>query len=181
MSGSIICGVDDSKSAKSAARVARGLSAELGLPLIFVHCVEPTAQNDSHRATVERLQRLTAFGNHPDCGAEWLVDVGPLADRLVAVAGKRHAAFIVLGATHPCSSPAENVSAEVLEQAQCPLVIVPPGGTAAATNGHHVGHAGTEFEDGIARFRFGSLSEDGRTNFAGGIARFSLGSRGSGA
>jgi nucleotide-binding universal stress UspA family protein len=177
MSGSIICGVDDSKSAKSAARVARGLSAELGLPLIFVHCVEPTAENGSQRATVERLQRLTAFGNHPDYGAEWLVDVGPLAERLVAVAGKRHAAFIVLGATHLCSSPAENVSAEVLEQAQCPLVIVPPGGTAAATNGHH-GHAGTEFEDGIARFRFGSLSEDGRTDYAGGIARFSLGSRG---
>ena len=40
MTGSIICGVDDSESAKGAARVARELSAQLGLRLVFVRVVE---------------------------------------------------------------------------------------------------------------------------------------------
>jgi nucleotide-binding universal stress UspA family protein len=41
MSGSIICGVDGSESAKRAARVARGLSSTLGLRLVFVRVVDP--------------------------------------------------------------------------------------------------------------------------------------------
>jgi nucleotide-binding universal stress UspA family protein len=41
--GSIICGVDDSESAKEAARVARGLSSKLGLGLVFVRVVEDGA------------------------------------------------------------------------------------------------------------------------------------------
>ena len=40
MTGSIICGVDDSESAKGAARVARGLSAQLGSRLVFVRVVD---------------------------------------------------------------------------------------------------------------------------------------------
>jgi len=39
MAGSIICGVDDSESAKEAARVARALAAELRLGLVFVRVV----------------------------------------------------------------------------------------------------------------------------------------------
>jgi hypothetical protein len=43
MAGSIICGVDDSESAKGAARVARSLSSKLGLGLVFVRVVEDGA------------------------------------------------------------------------------------------------------------------------------------------
>ena len=43
MAGLIICGVDDSGSAKGAARVARGLSSKLGLGLMFVRVVEERA------------------------------------------------------------------------------------------------------------------------------------------
>ena len=37
MAGSIICGMDDSESAKRAARVARGLGSKLGFRLAFPH------------------------------------------------------------------------------------------------------------------------------------------------
>jgi nucleotide-binding universal stress UspA family protein len=38
--GAIICGVDDSESAKEAARVARALGAKLGHRLVFVRVLE---------------------------------------------------------------------------------------------------------------------------------------------
>lgn len=40
MTGSIICGVDDSESAKGAARVARRLGAQLRLRIVFVRVAE---------------------------------------------------------------------------------------------------------------------------------------------
>ena len=46
MVGSIICGVDESASARGAARVARGLSAKLGLRLVFVRVVDETRSAD---------------------------------------------------------------------------------------------------------------------------------------
>ena len=44
MVGSIICGVDESASARGAARVARGLSRQLGLRLVFVRVVDEAGQ-----------------------------------------------------------------------------------------------------------------------------------------
>ena len=46
MAGLIICGVDDSESAKGAARVARGLSSKLGLGLVFLRVVESGASEE---------------------------------------------------------------------------------------------------------------------------------------
>jgi len=40
MNGAIICGVDDSESAKGAARVARALSSDLGLGVVFVRAID---------------------------------------------------------------------------------------------------------------------------------------------
>ena len=56
MAGSIICGIDDSESAKGAARVARGLSSKLGLGLVFVRVVEDGApkRGDQRRRRTTR-------------------------------------------------------------------------------------------------------------------------------
>jgi nucleotide-binding universal stress UspA family protein len=189
MSGSIICGVDDSESAKGAARVARGLSALLGRRLVFVRVVEPGLPNERISAVAERLQRLTEDATEVDPGAGWLVDVGHPADRLVAAANDEGASLIVVGSTGPRSSLLGSISADVSRRAPCPVVVVPPDadGVVAETRGE------TEFSGGIARFgssssdgdtefaggiaRLGSSSSEGDTEFAGGIARFSLGSR----
>jgi hypothetical protein len=69
MVGSIICGVDNSGSAHGAARVARGLSSKLGLPLVFVRVVDEGSPDDEITATAERLERLSSAASELDCGA----------------------------------------------------------------------------------------------------------------
>jgi nucleotide-binding universal stress UspA family protein len=127
MAGSIICGVDDSESAKRAARVARGLSSMLGLRLVFVHVVEAGSPHEKISALADRLQHLTEGCTELDCGAAWLVDVGHPVDRLVAAAKDEEASFLVVGAQGPRSSLLGSVSAEVSRRAPCPVVVVPPG------------------------------------------------------
>jgi len=176
MAGAIICGVDDSESAKGAARVARALSAQLGLALIFVRVVDPDAPDANVSAVAERLERLSAGASEVDCGAGWLVDGGHPADGLVAAARRANASMIVVGSTGPRSSLLGSTSADVSRRAPCPVVVVPPGAD-ARVNGH-VGERAPRSDDrdsagGIARFGFG----EGGTELAAGIARFGLGSR----
>src|SRR4051812_44646939 len=66
MAGSIICGVDDSQSAKGAARVARALAGQLGLELVFVRVLEEYAPEAEGNAITERLERLSAEANDLD-------------------------------------------------------------------------------------------------------------------
>jgi nucleotide-binding universal stress UspA family protein len=171
MAGSIICGVDDSESAKGAARVARALSSELGLGLIFVRVIEPDAADAKVGAVAERLERLRAGATAVDSGAAWLVDAGHPADGLVAAATRAQASMIVVGSTGSRSSLLGSVSADVSRRAPCPVVVVPPGAD-AHVNGHsggrEVGSADRDFAGGIARFG----NSVGSTEFAGGIVRF---------
>jgi nucleotide-binding universal stress UspA family protein len=176
MTGAIMCGFDDSESARAAARVARALSSELGLGLIFVRVVEPEAHDASVSAVAERLERLTDGATQVDCGAAWLVDAGHPADGLVAAATKAKAAMIVVGSTGPRSSLLGSVSADVSRRAPCPVVVVPPGADANSdgrARGRELDKADHDFAGGIARFGLGG----GGTDFAGGIVRFGLGSR----
>lgn len=135
MSGPIICGVDDSSSAKAAARVARALSALLGRRLLFVHVFERGSSEERIGAVAERLQRLTENLNELDSGAGWLLEVGHPADRLAAVAGDEDASLIVVGSTGPRSSLLGSVSADVSRRAPCPVVVVPPGSDGVVLDG----------------------------------------------
>src|SRR5687768_13598882 len=101
MTGSIICGVDDSESAKGAARVARELSARLHLRLVFVRAIEDGSTDEKIAGIAARLHHLADSATEVDCGAHWLVDVGHPADRLVAAAEDENAALIVVGSTGP--------------------------------------------------------------------------------
>jgi len=174
VNGAIICGVDDSESAKGAARVARALSSELGLGVIFVRAVDRKAADADVNAVAERLERLSASLNGADCGAAWSVEVGHPADALVAAASGAQAAMIVVGSTGPRSSLLGSVSADVSRRAHCPVVVVPPGADAKVDLGSGGGSSESrrDYGGGIARFGLGA----GRTEYAGGIARFGLGS-----
>jgi nucleotide-binding universal stress UspA family protein len=127
MTGSIVCGIGGSESAKRAVRIARSLSSELGLRLVFVRVVEPGSPEERISAVAERLGRLSECTTEVDCGAAWLVDVGRPADRLIAAAVDERASFIVVGAGSSGSSMLGSISAEVSRRAPCPVVVVPPG------------------------------------------------------
>ena len=191
MNGSIICGVDDSESAKGAARVARGLSAQLGARLVFVRVVDDGSSDGAISAVAARLQRLAECATEVDCGAHWLVEVGHPADRLVATAEEENAALIVVGSTGPRSSLLGSISADVSRRAPCPVVVVAPGTDRSLTNGHGERRGNTGFpglfDDGYAgaggiRLGHGVVAEKDKRpddpdarDFAGGIVRFSLG------
>lgn len=168
MTSSIICGVDDSESAKGAARVARQLSAQLGARLVFVRVVEGALPDGEIGALAARLHHLAESATEVDCGAHWLVEVGHPADRLVAVAKKEGARMIVVGSTGPHSSLLGSISADVSRRSPCPVVVVAPGADVALANGN-----------GTVQVR--QASPDDATDdpdaleFAGGIVRFSLG------
>jgi nucleotide-binding universal stress UspA family protein len=159
MTGSIICGVDDSESAKGAARVARELSAQTGSRLVFVRVVDEGAPEGETSAVAARLQRLADCAPEVDCGAHWLVEVGHPADRLVAVAKNEVASLIVVGSTGPRSSLLGSISADVSRRAPCPVVVVAPG---AVMNGN--ARAGVRGRTGPT-----NLVEDGDTGATGGF------------
>ena len=164
MTGSIICGVDNSESAKGAVRVARALGATLGRRLVLVRVVEPGSPEEEIDAIAEQLRRITESEPFAETEALWLVDVGHPADRLVAAATDEEASLVVLGSHGVRSSLLGSISADVSRRAPCPVVIVPPGADAVVTNGT----GATRFADGIARFKFGG----GDIDLAGGVSRF---------
>jgi len=165
MTGSIICGVDDSESARGAARVARGLSSTLRLPLVFVRVLDDGASDEKISGIAARLQLLAQGATDVDCGAHWLVESGHPADRLVAAAKERNAALIVVGSTGPRSSLLGSISADVSRRAPCPVVVVAPGAD------RHLSHEHSNADDQTdAR----NADADG-IDFAGGIVRFDLG------
>ena len=189
MTGSIICGVDDSEAAKGAARVARALSADLQLGLVFVRVVDDDASDEQISAIAARLHQLAAQGaTDVDCGARWLVEAGHPADRLVAAAVKQDAALIVVGSSGPRSSLLGSISADVSRRAPCPVVVVAPGADRSFSDEqgkHHVKTFPGLFDDGhqgvtgsIGRHsgaNRAALRDSEAIDFTGGIARFNLG------
>jgi len=151
VAGPIICGVDDSESAKRAARVARRLGANLGRRVVFVRVLAPEASTAKVGATTARLASLRAGASDVDGGAAWCVDAGHPADGLVAAAKNAGASMIVVGSTGPRSSLLGSVSADVSRRAPCPVVVVPPGADASAVGGAD----GGEVAGGFVRFGLG--------------------------
>ena len=194
MPGSIICGVDGSESAKGAARVARGLSAQLGSRLVFVRVVDGASPGQEISVAAARLQQLAECATEVDCGAHWLVELGHPADRIVAVAEKEAASLIVVGSTGPRSSLLGSISADVSRRAPCPVVVVAPGADRSLANGNGNGRVSPPpgfpglFDDGytgaggfdaawVASAASGDRPGDDpeARDFAGGIVRFTFG------
>lgn len=186
MTGSIICGVDDSESAKGAARVARELSARLGLRLVFVRVVAGGTHDGEIAAIAAGLHRLADGAPEVDAGARWLIDVGHPADRLVAAAEEENAVLIVVGSTGPRSSLLGSISADVSRRAPCPVVVVAPGADGPLANGARTVPFNRDVHDGYegtsGSIRLGSTGgkrdDPDERALAGGIVRFNLGGRG---
>jgi nucleotide-binding universal stress UspA family protein len=178
MAGLIVCGVDESESAKGAARVARSLSAQLGSRLVFVCAVDEGSSDGEISAVAARLQRLAECATEVDCGARWLVEVGHPADRLVAVAENEAASLIVVGSTGPRSSLLGSISADVSRRAPCPVVVVAPGAdlSLASGNGSTRRTALAGFDTAWGPSPTNAYEDDPEArDFAGGIVRFSIG------
>ena len=142
----IICAVDDSDGAKAAIRVARELASRLELRLVLIH-VEPPTTIPGVSAALGGQERLRAA--EIDAGQillSWLSDeeqlddvemratIGSPADRIVAISRELEAAYVVIGSRGRGdlrSAVLGSVSSKVASTAPCPVVIVPPGVTAA--------------------------------------------------
>lgn len=159
MAGSIMCGIDDSESAKRAARVARALSAKLGLRLVFVRVVEAGVEGARTSAVCKRLQELAAGVTKVDGGASWLMEVGRPADRLVSVAAEVGAEMIVVGSTGPRSSLLGSVSAEVSRRAPCPVVVVPAASDHAPARDRGNGNRDGDYAGGLVPLGFGASAD----------------------
>lgn len=178
MADLIICGVDDSESAKGAARVARGLSSKLGLGLVFLRVVESGESKEKVGAITERLERLCGAVGKVDNGARWLVDKGHPAERLVAAATAEEASMIVVGSTRPRTSFLGSISEELSKRAPCPVVVVPPGADLTTADQGRDDEVDSSLSGGTVRFGAGSWRASANTDVAGGIIRFSLGADG---
>ena len=174
--GSIICGLDDSESAKGAARVAREISARLRMRLVFVHVVDAESPDERTTALVQRLHSLAERGMELDCGADWLVDAGHPSDRLLAKAAAEKASLIVIGSHDPRTPLLGSIYAQLSRRASCPVVVVPPGADAKAANEQRHIHKDSDVSGGIARLGLGSSEGAGDSDVAGGVVRFNLGS-----
>ena len=89
------------------------------MPLVFVHVHDPAGSD-------EDAARLLCDATAPWQG-ELVIESGHPADRLVELARKLDAAFLVVGNHGPRSSFLGSVSADVARRARCPVVVVPPG------------------------------------------------------
>jgi nucleotide-binding universal stress UspA family protein len=142
MSGCVVCGVDDSRGAREAVRVAADLSERLGLRLLLVHVARvnrsahargiPDRHGESQEEEIKeaaRVLREITEEHGLDARAEPRLQVGDPVERLVEVAEEQGAAMVVVGSRGrgPLKSALlGSVSAGLAAGAPCPVVVVPP-------------------------------------------------------
>jgi nucleotide-binding universal stress UspA family protein len=144
MAGTILCGVNESAGARSAARVAGALSKRLELRLVLVHVADAftvadgSAGNDESVTTMQArsggkrlLDQLTA--EQDLIGAEQRIEVGDPAERLAQVAAEERAALIVVGARAQRRrwrpTLRSDLSRDIARVTPCPVFVVPPAST----------------------------------------------------
>ncbi len=157
MTPSIVCGIDASPQAGAALRVASALAQRMGLTLVVVHAV-PTPTPDllltapAHvpvpveqidflgHDTGERL--LTQAVEAVDVPlAEQRLERGRAAERLCAVAREEQARLVVVGSRGDGAMRTAllgSVSAAVVRDAPCPVVVVPPGMAGGPLDGQRI-------------------------------------------
>jgi nucleotide-binding universal stress UspA family protein len=148
MAGTILCGVNESAGARSAARVAGALSKRLELRLVLVHVADAftvadgSAGNDESVTTMQArsggkrlLDQLTA--EQDLIGAEQRIEVGDPAERLAQVAAEERAALIVVGARAQRRrwrpTLRSDLSRDIAGLTPCPVLVVPPAPNDRAT------------------------------------------------
>ncbi|HVW89687.1 MAG TPA: universal stress protein [Gaiellaceae bacterium] len=140
---SIVCGVDDSREARVALRIAAGLAVLFDVRLVAAHVVRPPAPAPGIGLTARELmdvpagallasgdallERILEEEELPD--AERRVVLGLPADRLADVADEEAAELIVVGSRGRGAFKAAflgSLSTSLLAVARCPVLVVPP-------------------------------------------------------
>jgi nucleotide-binding universal stress UspA family protein len=134
----IVCGVDQSRQARAAARVASQLARRLGLRLELVYVTSRTEAAELSRARRLREQ-LSHDLDRTDVALR--IESGPVSERLREAA--RHAAALVVGTRGEGAlrkALLGSVSANVTRHPPVPVIVVPPG--AVDANGDPVATGG---------------------------------------
>jgi nucleotide-binding universal stress UspA family protein len=140
--GKLVCCIDNPEHAVGVLRVARRLADELGLELVLLNVQPPTeapgvsaapaGQERLHEAELADGRNLLArVAREHELGPEvrQRAEIGPTADRILAVCAEEQPDFVVLGSRGRSGLKAAilgSVSAQVATHAPCPCVIVPP-------------------------------------------------------
>jgi nucleotide-binding universal stress UspA family protein len=113
----VLCGVDDTEAGTTVMTAAKAAAERAGTPLVLTHV------STSHWGA-----NVPAF--HADAGAtERVVEHGPPAQRILAVADGHGAELIVLGTR---AKRWGSVARHVAKRANCPVMIVGPAADPAA-------------------------------------------------
>lgn len=141
----ILCAVDDSAHARTAARVAARLATRLELDVVLTHavaakppgvgCAVPTrsglpnrgVRRDAARAARRLLIDVAHDIGLPDCRRR--IEIGPASDCIIRAAAALRPALLVIGSRGRRGvrrALLGSVSLAVARGARCPVVIVPP-------------------------------------------------------
>jgi nucleotide-binding universal stress UspA family protein len=140
---SIVCGVDDSREARAALRIAAGLAVLFDVRLVAAHVVRPPAPAPGIGLSARELMdvspdELLASGDallerileeEELPHAERRVVLGLPADSLAALADEEAAELIVVGSRGRGAFRAAllgSLSTSLLGIAPCPVLVVPP-------------------------------------------------------
>jgi nucleotide-binding universal stress UspA family protein len=146
--GSIVCGVDGSRDARVALRLAAQLSQQLRARLVVAHVVQPPVPTPgigptAHELAGVPLERLLAAGEalvdrileeEQLRDVERRVVVGFPADRIADIADDEAAELIVVGSRGRGAFKAAflgSVSTDIIGVARCPVLVVPPAAAPA--------------------------------------------------
>jgi nucleotide-binding universal stress UspA family protein len=141
--GPIVCGVDDSDEARTAARVAGALGERLGRDLLLVHVAGAVMQPgvgaaaagrerlaESERREAEALLERIVDDAGLTASVRHRVEFGDAAGRLLAVCEEVGAEVVVVGSRGRGKvrrALLGTVSTAVAANAPCIVVVVPPG------------------------------------------------------
>jgi nucleotide-binding universal stress UspA family protein len=123
-SGTILCGVDDSQTARDALQLAAALSGRLRIRLVVAH-VAPGKSTEGAGGLVSRLLAEAA----PTAPADARVAVGDRAVRLAQIAAEEGADLIIVGSGRDSRlrlRPGSMLASELESTTTCPVVIAPP-------------------------------------------------------
>jgi nucleotide-binding universal stress UspA family protein len=104
MSGTIVCGVTDTKDGRAAAQLAGALAERLDVRLVYAHALDGIPRGAEESVTArqrlggaERALTSIARENAPAGGVELRIDFGERAQYLAQVAAEEGADLVVLG------------------------------------------------------------------------------------
>jgi len=136
----IVCGVDGSDGSSRALRVAEKLAEKLALDLVLVYVAPRTEVpgvsamaagqqrlHDEELRDAERLLEDLARAHDLDTTVRRRAEIGPTAERIIAVCAEERAELVVLGSRGHAGLKAllGSVSSKVASDAPCPCVVVP--------------------------------------------------------